>query len=84
MDSKEIKCPLAWWEKHESLFPRVRFLATQIIGIPESQIETEHIFSLVEILNNLRRYCLQCDNLKILIFVNENWPNDLELIVKTL
>jgi hypothetical protein len=27
VDSKEIKCPLEWWEKHESLFPIVGFLA---------------------------------------------------------
>jgi hypothetical protein len=58
-----------WWEKHESLFLRVEFLARQIIGILGSQIEIEHIFSLVGILTNLRRYCLQCDNLKKLIFV---------------
>ncbi len=70
MNSKEIKCPLAWWEKHESLFPRVEFLARQIIAILGSQIETENIFSLVGILTNLRRYCLQCDNLEKLIFVS--------------
>jgi hypothetical protein len=81
LDSKEIKCPLAWWEKHESLLPRVGFLARQIIDIPRSQIEIEHIFSLAGILSNLRRYCLQCDNLEKLIFISENWPNDLELIV---
>jgi hypothetical protein len=27
VDSKEIKCPLEWWEKHESLFPIVGFVA---------------------------------------------------------
>jgi len=27
VDSKEIKSPLEWWEKHESLFPLVGFLA---------------------------------------------------------
>jgi len=27
VDSKEIKCPLEQWEKHESLFPLVGFLA---------------------------------------------------------
>jgi hypothetical protein len=58
MNSKEIKFPLVWREKHESLFPRVEFLARQIIGILRSQIEIERIFSLVGILTNLRRYCL--------------------------
>jgi hypothetical protein len=32
-------------------------------------METEHIFSLVGILTNLRKYCLQFHNL-------ENWLND--------
>jgi hypothetical protein len=27
VDNKEIKCPLEWWEKHESLFPIIGFLA---------------------------------------------------------
>ncbi len=70
MNSKEIKCPLVWWEKHESLFPRIEFLARQIIGILRSQIEIECIFSLVGILTNLRRYFLQCDYLKKQIFVS--------------
>jgi len=30
---KEIKCPLEWWAKHESLFPIMAFLAHQILGI---------------------------------------------------
>jgi len=83
VDSKEIKCPLAW-EKHESLFLTFGFLARQIIGILGSQIETECIFSLAGILNSLRKYCVQCDDLKKLIFVSENWLNDLELIVEDL
>jgi hypothetical protein len=33
VDSKEIKCPLQWWEKHEIMFPIVGFLAHQITGI---------------------------------------------------
>jgi hypothetical protein len=27
MDVKEIKCPLQWWEKNETMFPIVGFLA---------------------------------------------------------
>jgi hypothetical protein len=30
VDVKEIKCPLQWWQKHESMFPIVRFLIRQI------------------------------------------------------
>jgi hypothetical protein len=30
MHVKEIKCPLQWWQKHESMFPIVGFLIRQI------------------------------------------------------
>ncbi len=26
VDVKDIKCPLQWWEKHESMFPTVGFV----------------------------------------------------------
>jgi len=29
MDVKNIKCPIEWWEKHESMFPTIGFLACQ-------------------------------------------------------
>jgi hypothetical protein len=40
VDPKEIKCPLQWWQKHESMFPTIGFLTQQILGIFGSQIET--------------------------------------------
>jgi hypothetical protein len=55
VDPTKIKCSLQWWQKHESMFPNVDFLAQQILGIIESQIETKKIFSLVSIFTNLRR-----------------------------
>jgi hypothetical protein len=33
VDMKEIKCPLQWWHKHESMFPTMGFLFWQILGI---------------------------------------------------
>jgi hypothetical protein len=30
---KEIKCLLQWWEKHETMFPTMGFLACQKLGI---------------------------------------------------
>jgi len=41
---KDIKCPLEWWGKHESLFPIGKFLASQIFGIVDFQIETPNFF----------------------------------------
>ncbi len=34
VDSKEIKCPLQWWEKHEVTFPIVVFLTQHFFGAP--------------------------------------------------
>jgi hypothetical protein len=62
--------------KNEVMFPRVRFLVQQILGIIGLQIKIEWIFSLVGILTNFRRCHLQTENLEKLIFVNKNWPND--------
>jgi hypothetical protein len=45
---KEIKRPLQWWEKYETMFPIVRFLACQILEFVGSQIETKRIFPLLE------------------------------------
>jgi hypothetical protein len=58
------------------MFPIFAFLACQILGIVGSQIEIERIFSLVDILSNLRRCHLQTNNLERLIFMSKNWPND--------
>jgi hypothetical protein len=41
MDSKEFKCLIQWWAKHETMFPIVGVLAHQILGIVGSQIETK-------------------------------------------
>jgi hypothetical protein len=59
VDPKDIKCLLQWWGKHEVMFPIVDFLAYEILSIIRSQIEIERIFSLVGILTNLKRCCLQ-------------------------
>jgi hypothetical protein len=76
VDVKDIKNPSQWWEKHEFKFHVVGFFAKQILRIGGSQIEIEHIFSLLGILTCLRRYWLQSKTLDKLIFINQNWPND--------
>jgi hypothetical protein len=36
MDAKDIKCPLQWWEKPESMFLAIGFLVCQILIIIDS------------------------------------------------
>jgi hypothetical protein len=77
VDVKDIKDPLQWWEKHESRFHVISFLAKQILGIVNSQIEIECIFfCLARMLTSLRRCWLQSENLDKFIFISQNWPND--------
>jgi hypothetical protein len=54
------------------MFPTIRFLARQILGVVGFQIEIEIFFSLARILIDLRRCCLQIENLEKLIFFNKN------------
>jgi hypothetical protein len=56
----------------------------QILGIVGSQIEIKNIFSLTEILTNLKRCHLQLDNLEKWIFMNKNWLNDARMGCKAL
>jgi hypothetical protein len=44
VDVKNIKCPLQWWEKHESMFSIVGFCVRQILGIVGSEIERIFLF----------------------------------------
>jgi hypothetical protein len=74
VDVKDIKCPLYWWEKHESMFFIVGSYAKQILRIVGSKIEIKRIFSLVGILTSYRRCHLQLRNLDKLIFVNKIDP----------
>jgi hypothetical protein len=55
VDVIDIKNPLQWWERLESRFLVVGFLAKQILRIVDSQIETEHVFSLAEILTSIKK-----------------------------
>jgi hypothetical protein len=54
--AKDMKCLLEWWRKHESMFLTVGFLTNQILGIINFQIETERIFSFIDIFSNLKRW----------------------------
>ncbi len=62
----------------------IDFLIKQILGIVGSQIEIKNIFSLTEILTNLKRCHLQLDNLEKWIFMNKNWLNDARMGCKAL
>jgi hypothetical protein len=72
VNAKDIKCPLEWWRKHETMFPTIDFLAGQMLGTVNSQIETNKKKFLVEIVTKFRRCRLHLNNFEKLIFVNKN------------
>jgi hypothetical protein len=47
-----------------------------VLGIMGSQIEIKQIFSVVGVITNLRRSCLEIENLDRLIFVIKHWLED--------
>jgi hypothetical protein len=49
VNAKDIKCPLEWWRKHETMFPTIDFLARQIVNF---QIETNKKNSLLNLSPN--------------------------------
>jgi hypothetical protein len=55
---------LEWWKKQNYVLPTVGFLVKQILRIVGFEIETEKIFSPVDILTNFKRCCLQLKTLK--------------------
>jgi len=63
----------------KTMLSTIGFLIKQILGIISSQIEIKNIFSLTKILTNLKRPCLQLNNLEKWIFMNKKlteWCKD--------
>jgi hypothetical protein len=59
--------PLLNGKLHKSQFFNFSFLAKPILGILESQFEIECIFSFVVVLMTLLHYCLQVENVDMMI-----------------
>lgn len=57
------------------MFCTINLLAQPLV-VPRSHIKMEQSFSLIGILTNSWQCRLQTNNLKRLIFVNKNWPDD--------
>jgi len=73
---EEAKNSLKWWKVHEVQFLYVEFVAQEILGIVDSQIEAKRIFNVVGIYTNLQRSRLGIKNLEMFISIYKNWPND--------
>jgi hypothetical protein len=66
-----------------SMFPTIGYLIQKIWGIVSYEIVTKKLFSIINILTNLRKSCFhQLDNLEKLIFVNKNWFNEVSVAYK--
>jgi hypothetical protein len=72
VNAKDIKWPLEWWRKHDTMFSTINFLARQMLGTISSQIETNKKKFLVAFVTKFKRCRLHLNNFESLIFVNKN------------
>jgi hypothetical protein len=74
---KDIKCPLQWWGKHESMFSTISFLICQILNYHGVINSNNFIFLWLEYLQFFKNATYnQWAIFYKLIFVNEDWPID--------
>jgi hypothetical protein len=69
---RKAKNPLEGWNVHEVHLLYVGFIAWQIIGFIDSQIEVERIFNIASICTNLWCLYLGIENLEMLINIYKN------------
>ncbi len=66
------------------MFFIIEFLPCKIVEMLATNYDKEFLFCLIEIFTNLRKCCLQLDNLNKLIFVIKNWLNDPNVVATPL
>jgi hypothetical protein len=44
LDVKDIKCPLQWWQKHETMFATIRFLADKFWVLLDFKLKHKEFF----------------------------------------
>ena len=71
--------PLAWWQAHHTSFPRMSFVARQILAILGSAIECERVFSAAGIVTGLLRNSMTPEHLHQVVFLSKNFPFEQEL-----
>jgi len=62
--------PLAWWRKHQQLFPILSVVARSYLGAAASSVESERIFSLCGHLSSGRRSRLGSGLLSAIVYLN--------------
>ena len=56
--------PLAWWQAHEKVFPRLAQMARDIFSIPAMSAEVERLFSSTKLMIPPARNLLQPDGIE--------------------
>ena len=63
---------LEWWKKHQYMFPRLSILAKKYLGIPDSSVPSERVFSLAGNLVNKKRSRMKPALVDSIIFLKMN------------
>lgn len=67
---------LEWWKIHEEIYPRLNWLATQVLVIPASSSSSERVFSVGRRVLEERRTALKSDVFGHILFLNSNLYNN--------
>ena len=65
--------PLAWWRKHESLYPNLARLARRYLCIPATSASVERLFSVAGLVLTQLRSRLKSDIADDLITLRTSW-----------
>ncbi|KRT79298.1 hypothetical protein AMK59_6931 [Oryctes borbonicus] len=64
--------PLEWWREYKAIYPCMSVIAQEIMCALGTAVPSERIFSKSGYASNLRRSCLNNEEVKILTFLNSN------------
>lgn len=64
--------PLAWWDKHGGLFPKLQEQAKKFLCAPATSVPSERLFSKAGELVSQRRSCLKDNHVNMILFLNKN------------
>jgi len=69
--------PFSWWPKYCQEFPILAIVVLALFTIPGSQNDVERVFSIAGYLAGIRRSQMSTEMLEMLVFINQNFPDEL-------
>lgn len=64
--------PLFWWKDNQKTFPSIAKIASQILSIPATSVDSERDFSCAGNIVSAKSSCLIPENVNVLVFQHQN------------